>query len=88
MREAIEQIRVDTYTSHNSGSSHGSGHGGSTGHGRLLIEGDGGRLSYIGTQFDRKKLEWVRDYLRHELAGGPQIAKTHRPPDTYQGQHS
>lgn len=88
LREAIEQIRVDTHTSHNSGSSHGSGHGGSTVHGRLLIEGDGGRLSYIGTQFDRKKLEWVRDYLRHELAGGPQIAKTHRPPDTYQGQHS
>lgn len=70
-REAIEQIRVDRFTSHYSGSSRGSGHGGSTVHDRLVIEGDGGRLSYIGTQFDKKKLEWVRDYLRHELAGGP-----------------
>ena len=67
-RGSIEQIRVDTYTSHYSGSSSSSGHGRSTVHDRLVIEGDDGRLSLIGTQFDKKKLEWVRDYLRHELA--------------------
>ena len=70
-RRAIEQIRVDTYTSHYSGSSRGSSHGGSTVHGRLVIEGDDGRLNFVGSQFDKRKLEWVRDYLRHELAGGP-----------------
>ena len=73
-RRAIEQIRVDTYTSHRSGTASGSGHSSSTVHDRLVIEGDGGRLAYIGTQFDRKKLKWVRDYLRHELAGGQSAA--------------
>ena len=73
-RNSIEQIRVDTYTSHYSGSSSSSGHGGSTIHDRLVIEGDDGRLSLIGTQFDKKKLEWVRDYLRHKLAGGSPVA--------------
>lgn len=69
-REAIEQIRVDTYTSHHSRSASGSGHDGATVHNRLVIEGDGGRIAYVGTQFDKKKLEWVRDYLRFALAGG------------------
>ncbi len=69
-RQAIEQIRVDTYTSHYSGSSFGSGDGTTTVHDRLVIEGDGGRIAFIGSQFDKKRLEWVRDYLRHELAGG------------------
>ncbi len=69
-RQAIEQIRVDTYTSHYSGTSSSSGHGGSTVHDRLVIEGDGGRIAYIGNQFDKRKLEWVRDYLRFQLAAG------------------
>ena len=69
-RQAIEQIRVDTYTSHYSGTSSSSCHGGSTVHDRLVIEGDGGRIAYIGSQFDKRKLEWVRDYLRFQLAGG------------------
>ena len=69
-RRAIEQIRVDTYTSHYSGTSSGPGNGGSTVHDRLVIEGDGGRIAFVGSQFDKRRLEWVRDYLRHELAGG------------------
>ncbi len=56
---AVEQIRVDTYVSHRDEQ-------GSTPHARLSIEADAGRLEYIGTQFDRKKLEWVRDYLEYE----------------------
>ena len=74
-RDAIEQIRIDTYTSHYSGSSHGNSHGGSTVRDRLVIEGDDGRLNYIGSQTDKKKLEWVRDYLRHELARGQSAAR-------------
>jgi len=70
-RLAIEQIRVDTYTSHYSGAARGSSTGGSTVRGRLVIEGDDGRLDFVGSQFDKRKLEWVRDYLRHDLAGGP-----------------
>ena len=61
-RASIEQIRVDTYTSRQGGAP--------VYHDRLLIEGDQGRLEFIGTQFDRSKLEWVRDYLRFTLAGG------------------
>ena len=67
-RSAIEQVRVDLYTSHSNG---GGGlqddRYGPTHHPRLLIEGAARRLEYIGAQFDRKKLEWVRDYLRYRL---------------------
>ncbi len=69
-RRAIEQIRIDTYTSHYSGTSSVSGHGGASVRDRLVIEGDGGRITFVGSQFDKKKLEWVRDYLRFALAGG------------------
>ena len=59
-RSAVEQIRVDTYASHDSDSS--------VPHARLLIEARAGRLEHVGTQFDRKKLEWARDYLRYRLS--------------------
>ncbi len=68
-RSRIEQVRVDLYTSHSS--QLGDLRDGPyvpTHHPRLVIEGDTGRLEYIGAQFDRKKLEWVRDYLRYRLA--------------------
>ena len=61
-RSRIEQVRVDSYTSDSSDSKRGTSR-----HARLIIEGDAGRLEYIGTQFDRKKLEWVRDYLLYRL---------------------
>ncbi|MCB1019600.1 MAG: hypothetical protein H6509_03985 [Bryobacterales bacterium] len=61
-RAAVEQVRLDVYTSRNSDAS--------VPHARLLIEARAGRLEYIGTQFDRAKLEWVRDYLRYVLRGG------------------
>ncbi|MBM3748483.1 MAG: hypothetical protein FJW34_22110 [Acidobacteria bacterium] len=68
-RSAIEQVRVDRYTSHGAG---GGGFqdddDGPTFHPRLLIEGKAGTLEYIAAQFDRKKLEWIRDYLRYRLA--------------------
>lgn len=68
-RSAIEQVRVDRYTSHGAG---GGGFqdddDGPTFHPRLLIEGKAGTLGYIAAQFDRRKLEWVRDYLRYRLA--------------------
>jgi hypothetical protein len=63
-RNAVQQVRVDVYVSHGSDSS------GGTPHARLLIEAEAARLEYIGTQFEGKKLEWVRDYLRHRLAKG------------------
>lgn len=61
-RGAIEQVRVDQWTSHDSG--------GPGVHPRLVIEADVGSLEYIGAQFDRRKLEWIRDYLRFRLASG------------------
>jgi hypothetical protein len=61
-RGAVARVRVDAYVSHDSHSAGGAPHA------RLLIEADEARLEYIGTQFDAKKLEWVRDYLRHRLA--------------------
>ena len=71
LRAAIEQVRVDVYTCHDSQiGDFGDGSYGPTRHPRLVIEGDAGRLEYIGAQFDRKKLEWVRDYLRYRLASG------------------
>lgn len=76
-RNSVEQIRVDTYTSHRSASSSDTGHAGATVHARLVIEGDGGRLAFVGSQFDRRKLEWVRDYLRHEMAGDTRQAFAH-----------
>lgn len=57
-RDAIEQVRVDAYTSHPSWRD-----GQPSYHARLLIEGDGDRLELIAGPFDRGKLEWVRDYL-------------------------
>jgi hypothetical protein len=68
-RDAVEQIRVDSFmTAGNSGS--GGNRRAPTVNHRLLIEADAGRLSFHGGQFDDKKLEWVRDYLRFVLAGG------------------
>jgi hypothetical protein len=63
-RNAVAQVRVDVYVSHSSGAS------GGTPHARLLIEAEAARLEYVGTQFEGKKLEWVRDYLRYRLAKG------------------
>ncbi len=57
---AVERIRVDNYTDLESS---GPGH-----HARLLIEGASGRIEYLGAPFDRKKLEWIRDYLCFRLA--------------------
>ncbi len=56
---AVEQIRVDTYVSQRD-------EGGPISYPRLLIEADAGRLEFMSSQFDRKKLEWVRDYLEHQ----------------------
>jgi hypothetical protein len=61
-RSHIEQVRVDSDTSHSSDSERGTSR-----HARLIIEGDAGRPEYIGTPFDRKKLEWGRDYLLYRL---------------------
>jgi len=67
-RSAVEQVRVDVYTSHDDhAGDFDDGLGGPTYHPRLVIEGDEGTLEFIGAQFDRKKLEWVRDYLRYRL---------------------
>lgn len=63
-RESIERIRVDSYLSHSTG---GSTHG-TARHGRLLIEAASTRIEYIGSQFEGKRLAWVRDYLRYRLA--------------------
>jgi hypothetical protein len=66
-RSAIEQVRVDTYTSYSQVGDTGDGLPAAINHPRLIIEGDTGTLEFIGAQFDRKRLEWVRDYLRHRL---------------------
>jgi hypothetical protein len=58
-RRAVEQVRVDQYADHDSD--------GTTYHPRLVIEGDAGSIEYIAAQFDRKNLEWIRDYLRFRL---------------------
>lgn len=57
-RDAVEQVRVDSYASHSSRNDGQPIH-----HARLLIEADSGRLELIAGQFDGGKLEWVRDYL-------------------------
>jgi hypothetical protein len=57
-RDAVEQVRVDTYTSHSS-----RDEGAPTYHARLVIEGDEGQLTLVATAFDGAKLAWVRDYL-------------------------
>ncbi|SLN12660.1 hypothetical protein [Oceanibacterium hippocampi] len=59
---SVRRIRVDSYTAHRS-----RDRGGGTVHPRLLIEGDGERMALIGSQFDNRKLEWIRDFLRHRL---------------------
>lgn len=56
-RDSVEQVRVDGYTGRASRTGNPSFHA------RLVIEGDQGRLVLIQSQFDRGKLEWVRDYL-------------------------
>lgn len=57
-RGAVEQVRVDTVTSHASRDGGAPSH-----HARLVIEGDEGRLTLVATAFDGAKLAWVRDYL-------------------------
>jgi hypothetical protein len=57
-RDAVEQVRVDTYTSHTSRDEGAPSH-----HARLVIEGDEGRLTLVAGAFDGAKLAWVRDYL-------------------------
>lgn len=68
-RAAVQQVRVDTYTSYRTSTTGQPGAGGSV-LPRLLIESTDGRLELIGGPFERRKLEWIRDYLRHALAAG------------------
>ncbi|MFN3325910.1 MAG: hypothetical protein ACK5AZ_20630 [Bryobacteraceae bacterium] len=62
-RSEIERVRVDSYASFT-----GASQGTPIYHARLMIEGGSRRLEYIGTQFDGKRLEWVRNYLSDRLA--------------------
>jgi len=72
-RDAVEQVRVDSYTSH---SSHDEG--APIHHARLVIEGDGGRLTLVATAFDGAKLAWVRDYLAGVVLPGSPRARAGR----------
>jgi hypothetical protein len=56
----VEQVRVEQREGREAGAAP---------HALLLIEANAGRLELIGALPDRKRLEWVRDYLRYRLAG-------------------
>lgn len=58
--KAIERIRVDRYVSHNDSR-------GPSAQPRLLIEAEAGRLEFMASQFDEKKLAWVRRYLEWRI---------------------
>lgn len=64
-RGAIEQVRVDQRMTHIRTS---SGDRQTAYVWQIIIENDSDRLIFPGGQFDQGKLEWVRDFLRHELA--------------------
>lgn len=68
-RGAIEQIRVDQRMTHIRTS---SGDRQTAYVWQIIIENDSDRLVFAGRQFDQGKMEWVRDFLRHELARGVQ----------------
>lgn len=56
---AVERIRLDRY--------HSQSGEGSTPLPRLLIEAEAGRLEFMASQFDERKLEWVRRYLEWRI---------------------
>lgn len=63
-RDAIEQVRVDQRMTRirTSSGDHRTAYVW-----QLIIENDEDRLVFAGGQFDQGKMEWVRDFLRHEL---------------------
>lgn len=65
-RDGVEQIRIENYLA-----TRRSSEGSSTTVrlDRLVIEGDQGQFHSAGSQFNRGKLEWVRNYLTCRLAG-------------------
>lgn len=69
-REAIEQIRVDQGAARVR--SNQTGNRETAYVWRLILENDDEKLIFPGGSYDQGKMEWVRDFLRHELARSSQ----------------
>jgi len=77
---AIEQIRIDRYTSYSSHPIHQRdlpGHGSHSGH-VLWVEGDAHQIRF-GAGRDERTLRWIRAYLEHRIASGSTRAGDRTP---------